>query len=94
MAAPNKFGSNLSKAQVVYPVGDYGEAGGIFITDTNGHDGQFRGFEGITAGTATFVTPNLTGPALTNVPFAQGQELKFGFTRVTLLSGSGIAKNA
>ena len=69
-----------------------GEAGGLYITDTNEHTGAFDAITALEAASATLVSPNISG-TLTTVPIPAGCTIYGRYTSITLASGKVIAYN-
>ncbi len=70
-----------------------GIAGGVYITDTAAHPGDFNYIKALGATViATLVSSNLTG-TLTAIPLASGEFIEGRFSSITLTSGKVIAYN-
>ncbi len=70
-----------------------GELGGIYITDTNAHTGDFDAITALeTAVIAELISSNITG-TLTSVPLPAGVTIYGRFSSVDLASGKVIAYN-
>lgn len=70
-----------------------GEKGGIYITDTSAHVGDFDSIQALEATVCDLVSATITG-TLTSVPIPAGSIIFGKFTSVTLASGKVIAYNA
>ena len=69
-----------------------GEKGGIYISDTSAHAGEFDSIQGLTAAVAALVSSNITG-TLTAVSIPAGSIIFGNFSSITLASGSVMAYN-
>ncbi len=70
-----------------------GENGGIYITDTNAHTGDFDAITALeVAVIATLVSDNISG-TLTSVPLPAGVTIYGRFSSIDLASGKVIAYN-
>lgn len=70
-----------------------GERGGIYITDTAAHTGQFEAILVHEAAVAALVSSNITG-TLSAVVLPAGMVMYGNFTSITLASGKVTAYNA
>ncbi len=70
-----------------------GEKGGIYITDTTAHTGDFDAITALeTAVIAELISDNITG-TLTSVPLPAGATIYGRFSSIDLASGKVIAYN-
>lgn len=74
-----------------------GGAGGLYITDTDAHTGDWACIKAITAVTFSVLTSAgtgaITGPNLNTITLAAGDTLHGRFQGITLASGKVIAYN-
>ncbi|MEO6569467.1 MAG: hypothetical protein ABIO94_11945 [Opitutaceae bacterium] len=68
------------------------ELGGIYITDTAPHTGNFDTIIAVEAGVGALVSPTITG-TLSAVPLPVGVPIFGLFTSITLASGKVFAYN-
>lgn len=66
------------------------EAGGLYITDTSAHTGNWDAITAVEAAVATLVSPTIAG-TLTSVPIPAGVTIFGYFTSITLASGKVFA---
>lgn len=93
MSAPNRFGSNQTKAQLVAVGNLQGENGTETIRNTSERTGFFTSIQCIEDAVFTKLTcPNNTGGSLDNITMLAGQSLCLGLiTNIQLASGGVVA---
>ncbi len=92
MSAPNRFGSNRTKAQVVYEQSGYN--GGVIITGTAKSSGAYTKIVALTATVIALIESEGDGAlqgSKTAVSLAAGSEITGNIQSVTLTSGSVVA---
>ncbi len=88
MSAPNKFGPNRAKAQVVYPIGP---DGGDYVADTNPRTGNWSRIKALNAVVIASLTSSNINGTLTAIPLSAGASIEGNITGFTLTSGAVIA---
>lgn len=91
MPPPVKNTSSIAQAQAVWDVSrPIADIGGLYITDTAEHAGDFIGFQATTA-TVADIDKGSIGGTPTAVDIPAGVFLPFRGPRIKLASGKGIA---
>jgi len=87
MSAPNRFGSNKTKALLVALAGPQG---GIYVTDTAAHAGSYSQITAVAAAVLA-ITANNVGGDLSGVVLPAGATFYGDITSFTLASGKVLA---
>lgn len=91
MPGPVKNTSSLAAAQPMWDISrPVSDLGGLYISDTAEHPGDFLGFLATTAAVAD-ITGGSIGGTVTAVAIPAGTFLPFRGPRIKLASGTGIA---